>query len=85
MAKIHCAKGPKGCKKCREYTKEQKYALLDTNPQEHELATRPMIVLEIQGEKTWVTFDVIAYFDNLEEVKEYTTKKGIKVEQIIEE
>lgn len=78
MAKIHCAKGSKGCRKCRDYAKEQKYALLDTNPQEHELVARPMIALEIQGKKIWVTFDVIAYFNTMDEVKEYTTKKELK-------
>ncbi len=86
MAKIHCAKGPKGCKKCQEYVKEIRYALLDTNPQENELAARPMIELEIaSGEKIWVTFDIIAYFDTLDAVKEYAVKKGIEIEQIIEE
>ena len=85
MAKIHCAKGPKGCKKCREYAKEIRYALLDTNPQENELAARPMIELEVMGEKTWVTFDVVAYFETMEELNEYTAKKDIEIEQIIEE
>jgi len=86
MAKIHCAKGPKNCKKCREYAKEKRYALLDTNPQENEMAARPLIELEVEGgEKVWVTFDVIAYFESMDEVKEYTTKKDIEVEQIIEE
>jgi len=85
MAKIHCAKGPKNCKTCREYAKEIRYALLDTDPQENELAARPMIELEVMGEKTWVTFDVIAYFDTMEELLEYTAKNDIKIEQIIDE
>ena len=85
MAKIHCARGPKRCKKCEEYAKEKQYALLDTNPTENPQATRPVIGLKIDGEDVWVPFDVIAYFDKLEEARAYAEKNGMTIAQVIEE
>ena len=75
MAKIHCARGPKRCKTCRDYAKEKKFALLDIAPEDHPEAARPMIEIEIDGEKVFQVYDVIAYFDSKKEAENYAKKK----------
>lgn len=79
MAKIHCARGPKRCPICLEYSKESKYALLEIDPQQNPQATRPMMQLELDGEKSFHVFDVIAYFDSEEEVEKYVKKNGMEI------
>jgi len=85
MAKMHCARGPNRCKTCKEYAKEKKVALLDTNPDDPELIARPMIELEFEGEMIFVPFDVLAYFDTFEEAKAYAQKKNYTVSVLTEE
>ena len=85
MAKIHCARGPKRCKKCEEYAKEMRYALLEINPEDNPQATRPVISLKVEGEDVWMPFDVIAYFNKIEEVKDHVEKNGLNISQIIED
>ena len=82
MHPIHCARGPKGCKKCREYARKEKYALLDIAPDDIEMIARPMIELEINGEKILMVFDVISYFDTLDEAKDYANENDIEYEFI---
>ncbi|MCK5046402.1 MAG: hypothetical protein KAS22_07470 [Candidatus Heimdallarchaeota archaeon] len=84
MAKMHCAKGPNRCKTCKEYAKERKVALLDTSPDDPGLIARPMIEIEFEGEKIFVPFDVLAYFDTFEEAKEYAAKNNIVVSILTE-
>lgn len=80
MAKIHCARGPKGCKICREYAKEKKFTLLDIAPTNHLEAAKPMIELEIEGEKFFQVYDVMAYFDSLEEAENYAENNGLTID-----
>ncbi|MHA1212797.1 MAG: hypothetical protein ACTSSH_10080 [Candidatus Heimdallarchaeota archaeon] len=77
MARIHCAKGPKRCRTCKKYAKDKKLALLDIAPDNHPMAARPMIELDVEGEKTFLPFDVIAYFDTVEEAQEYAEKNDL--------
>ncbi len=85
MAKMHCARGPNRCKTCKEYAKEKKIALLDTDPDDPELIARPMIELEFEGEMIFVPYDVLAYFDTFEEAKAYALKKNYTVSIMTEE
>ena len=85
MAKMHCAKGPYRCKTCKEYAKEKKVALLDTDPDDPGLIARPMIEIEFEGEKIFVPYDVLAYFDTFEEAKAYALKKNYTVSVLPEE
>jgi len=80
MARIHCARGPNRCKICKEYAEDKRWALLNTEPDENPMAARPMIELEIEGEKVFVPFDVIAYYDDIKEAMEYANERGLKVE-----
>ncbi|NHJ05607.1 MAG: hypothetical protein EAX90_12345 [Candidatus Heimdallarchaeota archaeon] len=80
MTKIHCARGPKRCKICEEYAKEMKYALLDIAPESHPEAARPMIEIEVEGEKVFQVYDVLAYFDLLDEVENYAKEQGLVID-----
>lgn len=85
MARIHCARGPKRCAICKKYAEDKKYALLYINPPENPQATRPMMKLGIDNECVWVTFDVIEYYDRVKDAMETASKRGLKIEKIIEE
>ena len=52
-------------------------ALLDIAPDDPQLVARPMIQIEIDGEKKFLVFDIVKYFDTLEEAKEYTKEKNL--------
>jgi hypothetical protein len=79
MVRIHCARGPKRCKTCKEYAKDKKVALLDTDPDDQGLIARPMMEIEFEGEKIHVPFDVLAYFESFEEAKDHAEKKNMEV------
>jgi hypothetical protein len=83
MAKIHCARGPKRGPICKEYAKIQKYALLDIAPEKNPHAARPMIKIDHEGESFWVTFDVLAYFDTLDEAKAFAEEKKLIISKIL--
>jgi len=80
IARVHCAKGPANCRNCKKYAKGRRFGLLDTIPDEHPMVARPMIEVEIDGERTFVPYEVIAYFNTLEDAQEYAIKKGITFE-----
>jgi len=79
MARIHCARGPKRCKICKEYAEDKSWALLNINPEENPMAARPMIEIEVEGEMVFMPFDVVAYYDDIKSAMEYVNEKGIKV------
>lgn len=79
MARIHCALGPKRCKTYNEYDKEMKWALLDIAPSEHPMVARPMIEIEMNGEKVFQTFDVMKYFDKKKEAIDYSKENNIEM------
>jgi len=64
----HCARGIRTCPKCREvYTR--KYCLLDICVDGN--AARPVIEVEIDGEKAWRAFDIIKIFETYDEAFVY--------------
>lgn len=64
----HCARGIRTCPKCREvYTR--KYCLLDICVQGN--AARPVIEVEINGEKAWRAFDIIKIFETYDKAIAY--------------
>ncbi|NHK32945.1 MAG: hypothetical protein FK730_16480 [Asgard group archaeon] len=80
MARIHCARGPKRCITCKEYSKDKKWALLDIAPSENPMAARPMIEIEMDGEMVFQTYDVLKYFDKKLEAIEYAKEKNLDFE-----
>lgn len=77
MARVHCAKGPENCRNCRKYAKGRRYGLLDITPEEHPIIARPMIEIILDGEKTYVPYELVAYFYKLEDAEEYAKKNDI--------
>ncbi len=82
MARLHCARGSKRCKICKEYSKEKKWALLDIAPSKNPTAARPMIEIEIDGKMVFLTYDVLKYFDKKIEAIEYVKEKNLVIELI---
>ena len=83
MARLHCARGPKRCEICKEYSKDKKWALLDIAPSENPMAARPMIEIEIDGEMVFLTYDVLKYFDKKKEAIEYAKDKNFDFELMV--
>ena len=77
MARVHCAKGPENCRNCRKYAKGKRWGLLDISPEEHPIITRPMIEIKKNGEKTYVTYELVAYFYKLEDAEAYAKEHKI--------
>ncbi len=82
MSFPHCARGPKNCAKCREAAKDVKIYLLKVYPDPGTMA-RPIIEVNISGEKVWQVYDVIRDFKNEKEAREYVKKNGLKLTEEI--
>lgn len=78
MSLPHCARGSKGCVKCTEAAKNVHIYLLEVYFDPGTI-TRPVIQVNIRGEKIWQVYDVIKEFKSNEEAKEYAKKKGFKL------
>jgi hypothetical protein len=74
IALAHCARGIRNCPKCREvYTR--KYCLLDICVQGD--MARPVIEVEINGEKVWRAFDITKIFETYDQAIAYARANKI--------
>jgi len=79
MIPFHCAKGPRGCSKCKTLVEEgEKFCLIELFP-EPIIAAWPLIELEIDGEKVNCEFKIVKIFKDDTEAKEYAIKNGIDI------
>ena len=79
MLPFHCAKGPRGCLKCKNLKEEgEKFCLIELFP-EPSIAAWPMIGLEIEGEKVNCEFKIVKIFKDDIEAKEYATKNNVDI------
>ena len=76
MSPPHCARGPKGCEKCREADKTKKICLLRIFF-DHGYMTRPMIEVARDGERILLEYDVLRIFENRDEALEYAKKNNL--------
>ncbi|UCH97810.1 MAG: hypothetical protein JSV88_13415, partial [Candidatus Aminicenantes bacterium] len=84
----HCARGIRTCPKCREvYTR--KYCLLDICVGGN--AARPVIEVEINGEKVWREFDIIKVFETYDKAFAYArshkipfVKENLELDAVLE-
>jgi hypothetical protein len=88
IALPHCARGIRTCPKCREvYTR--KYCLLDICVEGN--AARPIIGVEINGEKAWRAFDIIKIFETYDKAIAYAqahkvpfVKENLELDPVLE-
>ncbi|MHA2235353.1 MAG: hypothetical protein ACXABH_08495 [Candidatus Thorarchaeota archaeon] len=72
---VHCAKGPKGCKKCEEAGVQDKLCLIRIFKEASE-EPRPIIELEREDQQ-FFTYDVLKCFDNVQQAHDYAQKNEV--------
>jgi hypothetical protein len=78
MYPIHCKRGPAGCEKCNEFSKEKKYCFVGILQKGGKIQ-RPMMEINLIGIKTWYEFDQFKIFNTEEEAIEYSKDNSIRV------
>ena len=72
----HCARGPTRCELCKEALKNSKICLLRLYSNGSEVS-RPVIEVVREGERMFLPFDVMKYFESKEDALEYAKKHSI--------
>ena len=72
----HCARGPTRCEQCEEALKNSKICLLRLYSNGSEVS-RPVIEVVREGERMFLPFDVMIYFESKEDALEYAKKHSI--------
>jgi hypothetical protein len=78
MTVPHCARGPKGCDKCKEATKDEKICLLRIYLKAGNIA-RPMTEIVVNGEKILCEYDVMKIFTDEREANDFAKKNNINI------
>jgi len=79
MPKIHCAKGPKGCEKCREFLAEgDSFALIRAYLTRGMIA-RPMTEIIFENKSILCEYDVLQRFENEIEATKYAKNRNIEI------
>ena len=79
MTPFHCQRGSRSCEICNKLAQEgEKYCLIEIIGRNGMIA-RPMIELEIEGERVYYEFDLLKIFIDQKEAKEYALKNEIKI------
>jgi len=79
MIPFHCARPKGACKKCAQLSEEgEKYCLISFQYSTEEIA-RPMMEIEIDGEKVLCEYDLMKIFKHESEAEEYATENGIEM------
>ena len=73
---VHCAKGPKGCKKCQDEGIHNKLCLIRIYKTASD-EPRPIIELPEREDQQYFTYDVLKCFDSIPQAREYSEKHGI--------
>lgn len=76
---IHCARGPRGCAKCKEMAKEKKICLVKYYARQGDIA-RPMDYFEVNGEKQFMEFDIETVFNDEGEARAYAEKHSVRID-----
>lgn len=72
---VHCAKGPKGCKKCQDAGIQNKLCLIRIFKEASE-EPRPVIELEREDQQ-YFTYDVLKCFDTIQEARDYALENDV--------
>lgn len=78
MPRIHCARGPKICEKCKEYIKDVSFCLVRVylEPQNE---ARPITEIYVGCRKIIGEYDIIKRFKSPKKAKEFAIKNGIDI------
>lgn len=69
----HCKRGLERCQICRDKN-IMRWCLLDIDPPDQDRVQRPVIEIDIVGEKHFRAFDIIKIFESEEDMKQYILK-----------
>ncbi|MBD3197437.1 MAG: hypothetical protein GF317_20450 [Candidatus Lokiarchaeota archaeon] len=83
IPRIHCARGPKICDKCKQASKEKSYSLIKVYIEPSNIA-RPITEVYVGCRKIVGEFEVQKRFKTLEEAKKYAIEHGIEIDFSIE-
>jgi hypothetical protein len=79
MPRIHCARGPKRCEKCREYLDEgESFTLIRVFLTPRNIA-RPMTEMVIEDKKILCEYDVLQRFQNEKEATDYAMNNKVPI------
>ena len=79
MTPFHCARGARGCAKCKLLADEGlKYCLLHFFKGNGKMAS-PIMEIEWNGTKMWAEYSIAKVFKNENEALIYAEKKGIEI------
>ncbi|MFW9926516.1 MAG: hypothetical protein ACFFDM_07075 [Candidatus Thorarchaeota archaeon] len=72
---VHCAKGPKGCKKCQDTGIQNKLCLIRIFKK---ASQEPRPIIEIDREdQQYFTYDVLKCFDDVQQAHDYAQEHEI--------
>ncbi|MFW9871063.1 MAG: hypothetical protein ACFFFO_12710 [Candidatus Thorarchaeota archaeon] len=72
---VHCAKGPKGCKKCQDAGIQNKLCLIRIFKKASQ-EPRPIIELDREDQQ-YFTYDVLKCFDDVQQAHDYAREHEI--------
>jgi len=80
MPHIHCARGPKGCEKCKDYEKKgDTWALVKILLTPGEWA-RPITQVILKGQKIHAEYDIEMRFNDIIDAKKYAQDHEIEIQ-----
>jgi len=78
MPKIHCARGPQRCRKCKEYQDDISFCLIRVYL-EIQNEARPITEIYVGCRRIKGEYDIMKTFDSDEEAKEYAIKNNLEI------
>lgn len=72
---VHCAKGPKGCKKCQDAGIQNKLCLIRIFKKASQ-EPRPIIELDREDQQ-YFTYDVLNCFDDVQQAHDYAREHEV--------
>lgn len=69
----HCKRGPERCQEC-EKRREEVYCLLDLDPPQQGMVQRPVLEIEVGGERRFLEYDLLQTFVTKEAAMEFLRK-----------
>ena len=79
MPRIHCARGPLRCNKCKELEeKGGSYSLIQVFLEPVDYAS-PITEIQVNGEKIFGAYNIIQRFEDISEAKKYAEENDVEL------